>query len=110
MRRAARWDGFFPLKWRSMVTVDDWRSIQSYIRQHRTSDAPFDWVQGGQPPLVISLIRQRKLSGGIRKLARPGGSGDPPGVLVSAGTICLSTPEVVERMNTRIRQGPPKFI
>lgn len=50
MRRAARWDGFYPIKWDGGMTPQDWRETWSYIRQHRTSDAPFDLVNGGRVP------------------------------------------------------------
>lgn len=109
MRRAARWDGFFPLKWRSMVTVDDWRDIQAYIRQHRTSDAPFDWVQGGttpgdQPDQAAEIAGQYQEIGATWWVEQI----DP--WRFGLGWDDLLTSEVVERMNTRIRQGPPKLI
>lgn len=47
MRRAARWDGVFPLE---VATPDDWRELLAYINQHRTSDGPFDVVHGGKFP------------------------------------------------------------
>ncbi|MFN8530906.1 MAG: LLM class flavin-dependent oxidoreductase [Anaerolineae bacterium] len=49
-RRAARWDGYFPLKWggaKTGLTVDEWRDIQRTVLQYRTSELPFDWVHGG---------------------------------------------------------------
>jgi alkanesulfonate monooxygenase SsuD/methylene tetrahydromethanopterin reductase-like flavin-dependent oxidoreductase (luciferase family) len=49
MRRAARWDGFHPIKEDGM-TPDDWRETLAYIRQHRTIDTPFDAVHGGRVP------------------------------------------------------------
>jgi alkanesulfonate monooxygenase SsuD/methylene tetrahydromethanopterin reductase-like flavin-dependent oxidoreductase (luciferase family) len=49
MRRAARFDGFNPIKEGGM-TPDDWREALAYIRQHRTVDTPFDPVNGGRVP------------------------------------------------------------
>jgi alkanesulfonate monooxygenase SsuD/methylene tetrahydromethanopterin reductase-like flavin-dependent oxidoreductase (luciferase family) len=49
-RRAAHWDGYFPLKWGDTLTPDDWRMMMAYVNQHRTIDAPFDWVHGGNTP------------------------------------------------------------
>ncbi len=50
MRRAAQWDGYFPLKWQEILTPDEWKVIMDYVNQHRTSTAPFDWVHGGATP------------------------------------------------------------
>lgn len=49
-RRAARWDGYFPLKWmgpKAGLTVDEWRELKRYTLQHRTAETPFDWVHSG---------------------------------------------------------------
>jgi alkanesulfonate monooxygenase SsuD/methylene tetrahydromethanopterin reductase-like flavin-dependent oxidoreductase (luciferase family) len=48
MRRAARLDGYYPIKWEGGMTPDDWREALSYIRQHRTMNTPFDAVHGGR--------------------------------------------------------------
>ena len=50
-RRAARWDGMFPLG-RGMglnekLSPDQLREIVAFVNAHRTSDAPFDVVQEG---------------------------------------------------------------
>ncbi|MBX3063743.1 MAG: LLM class flavin-dependent oxidoreductase [Anaerolineae bacterium] len=50
MRRAARWDGFYPIKWDGGMTPQDWREVWSYISQQRPTDAPFDLVNGGRVP------------------------------------------------------------
>ncbi len=50
MRRAARWDGYFPLKWETGMQVEDWREALGYIRQHRTAETPFDAVHAGRVP------------------------------------------------------------
>jgi alkanesulfonate monooxygenase SsuD/methylene tetrahydromethanopterin reductase-like flavin-dependent oxidoreductase (luciferase family) len=49
MRRAARWDGYYPIKDGGMQPAD-WREAIGYIRQHRTSDTSFDVVHGGAVP------------------------------------------------------------
>ena len=49
-RRAARWDGVFPMGQPSvngLVTPADFSDLLAYIREHRTSDAPFDAIHGG---------------------------------------------------------------
>lgn len=53
LRRAARWDGVFPLKGgpgEPGLTPDDWQGILSYVNEHRTHDGPFDVVHGGNTP------------------------------------------------------------
>ena len=109
MRRAARWDGFFPLKWRSMVSIDEWRNVQAYIQQQRTSDLPFDWVQGGTTPgdrpdraaEMVAPYQKIGVTWWVEKI-------DP--WRFGLGWDDLITPVVVERINERIRQGPPRLI
>jgi alkanesulfonate monooxygenase SsuD/methylene tetrahydromethanopterin reductase-like flavin-dependent oxidoreductase (luciferase family) len=108
MRRAARWDGYFPLKWRSMVAVDEWRTIKDYLQQHRQSDAPFDLVQGGETPGddparatdIVSPYAEVGVTWWVEHI-------DP--WRYGLGWEELLTPQAVERMNERIRQGPPKL-
>jgi alkanesulfonate monooxygenase SsuD/methylene tetrahydromethanopterin reductase-like flavin-dependent oxidoreductase (luciferase family) len=46
-RRAARWDGVFPLLHDGPLPPDDIRAMLAYIRQYRTSTEPFDVVAVG---------------------------------------------------------------
>ena len=109
MRRAARWDGFFPLKWRSMVSVDEWKDIRAYIQEHRTSDSSFDWVQGGSTPgdqpdqaaQIVAPYQEVGVTWWVEQI-------DP--WRFGLGWDDLMSPEVVESMNQRIRQGPPKLV
>ena len=56
MRRAARWDGVFPLKFSgpnefSPLLPDDVRALRAFIAEHRPSTAgPFDVVVAGSTP------------------------------------------------------------
>ncbi|KXK20810.1 MAG: putative oxidoreductase [Chloroflexi bacterium OLB15] len=108
-RRAARWDGYFPLKWRGMVSVDEWRSIQDYILERRAADAPFDWVQGGATPgdhpeqaaEIVAPYQDIGITWWVEHL-------DP--WRFGLGWDELLTPNSVEQMNERIHQGPPKLI
>lgn len=52
-RRAGSWDGVVPIGTTAMLTPDDISTIVSYVKEHRTSDAPFDVVCSG-PPLAGS--------------------------------------------------------
>ncbi|MEA3336439.1 MAG: LLM class flavin-dependent oxidoreductase [Chloroflexota bacterium] len=53
-RRAARWDGVFPIPAggapEEMLTPDDIRDIMAYVQRYRGSDRPFDVSIGGDTP------------------------------------------------------------
>lgn len=51
-RRAARWDGVFPLNTdqEHNLTPDQVREVVAYVKKHRTDSAPFDVVQNGFTP------------------------------------------------------------
>ena len=50
-RRAARWDGIYPLKVNyDPLSPEDVYDLVAYIRQHRSSEDPFDIVTGGWSP------------------------------------------------------------
>lgn len=46
-RRAARWDGAFPLKHGGPMTPKDFKALKAYIDKQRTYDSPFDLVTMG---------------------------------------------------------------
>lgn len=48
MRRAAAWDGYFPTVDDGDVTPEMLADMGRYIKQHRTSDTPFDMVTAGR--------------------------------------------------------------
>ncbi len=53
LRRAARWDGVYPLKLGAgpdefaAMTTEDVRDLLAYVREHRTVERPFDVVVAG---------------------------------------------------------------
>lgn len=49
-RRAARWDGAFPLKRGGKMTAKDLREIRDYIEQRREASGHFDMVMMGYTP------------------------------------------------------------
>lgn len=49
-RRAARWDGAFPLRRGKTMTAQDLRDIRAYVDAHRSSKTPFDLVMMGYTP------------------------------------------------------------
>jgi alkanesulfonate monooxygenase SsuD/methylene tetrahydromethanopterin reductase-like flavin-dependent oxidoreductase (luciferase family) len=98
-RRAARWDGAFPLNSGGPFTPppDTLREIRTYIEQHRQSQAPFDLVIMGTTPGNDPKAARKKLSG-------------------YAGTGLTWWMETlyrwrnsIEGMRQRIRQGPPRI-
>lgn len=108
MRRAARWDGYFPLKWGGVLTPDEWKVIMDYVKQHRTSAAPFDWIHGGATPGDDAT----KAAEQVRPYAELGvtwwvESIDP--WRWGAGWEDQWKPEWTEQMNERILQGPTKL-
>ena len=50
LRRAARFDGIFPISENANLTPAMLQETVSYIRQHRETDAPFDVVAAGATP------------------------------------------------------------
>lgn len=102
----AGWDGFFPLKWREIITVDEWRDILDYLDQHRTGGRPYDLVQGGvtpgdEPVLAAKIVKpfdELGLTWWVEHI-------DP--WRFGLGREDLVTPEASRKMAERIRQGPP---
>ncbi len=50
MRRAAQWDGFFPIHWQGGMTPETWKDTMAYIKEYRVTTTPFDLVNGGKVP------------------------------------------------------------
>jgi len=94
-RRAARWDGAFPLKQGSSMTAKDLREISAYVEQHRTVSTQFDLVMmgytDGTDPEKASSVVQRYAHSGLTWW------------LESLYPMRNS----VEAMRERVRQGPP---
>ena len=53
-RRAARWDGTFPMKVEGgrivPMTPEDVREVARYVAEHRTAEGPFEVVVAGETP------------------------------------------------------------
>ncbi len=58
LRRAAKWDGCYLIK-EGVMEPDDFRQALAYIRQHRTTDAPFDVAGGAVLPDDPGAARAR---------------------------------------------------
>lgn len=104
-RRAARWDGIFPMKkGGAMPTPDDLREMVAYVEAQRTSAGPFDVVLAGATPgadpaedaAIVAPYAGAGLTWWVESVDpwRYGWNwdGDWP----------------VEAMNERVRRGPPK--
>lgn len=94
-RRAAHWDGAFPLKSGSKMTGKDLQEIRAYIEQHRESTGHFDLVMMGYSP--------GDDHGKAAKILRP---------YIAAGLTWWLESLFREKnsysdMLSRIRQGPP---
>lgn len=92
MRRAARWDGAFPMRWDGELSLGDIRGIRTYIAEHRTTAEPFDIIIGGSTPGD-----------------NPQAALDKVALYAEAGVTWWS--EGIEgppdELRTRLRQGPP---
>jgi alkanesulfonate monooxygenase SsuD/methylene tetrahydromethanopterin reductase-like flavin-dependent oxidoreductase (luciferase family) len=68
-RRAAHWDGVFPVRWEGGISPEMIREIVSYTMGHRTSEEPFDVAFGGQTagedPAVDAEIAARYAEAGV---------------------------------------------
>jgi alkanesulfonate monooxygenase SsuD/methylene tetrahydromethanopterin reductase-like flavin-dependent oxidoreductase (luciferase family) len=108
MRRAARWDGYFPLKWGGSLTPDEWRDIMRYIHEHCVGDTAFDFVHSGatpgDDPAKAAEIINPYLDVGITWWME---SVDP--WRFGLHWEAQLPPESMRQMDERIRQGPPRL-
>ncbi len=105
--RAARWDGYYPLRMDDALSVENWRTMMAAVNAHRSDPhAPFDWVHGGRLPgddhqQAGDIVQPYEEVGVTWWLEdgspfRWGWSWEAP-----------FTAEATEMMDKRIRQGPP---
>lgn len=94
-RRAARWDGCFPLKSGGGMKKRDLAEIRRYIQQHRTTAAPFD--------LVLMGNTGNDLAKGYKQIA----SYEEVGLTWWLESL-FGKHNSLEAMRQRIRQGPAK--
>jgi alkanesulfonate monooxygenase SsuD/methylene tetrahydromethanopterin reductase-like flavin-dependent oxidoreductase (luciferase family) len=96
-RRAARWDGVFPLrKDDEPMQPQDHRAMISFIMEHRDSSAPFDVVHGGNTPGDDYASAS--------EIVAPYADAGVTWWLESFGSDAT-----VEETRKRIRQGPPSL-
>lgn len=61
-RRAARWDGAFPLKHGAAMLPKDFKELKAFVDEHRTIDSPYDLVTMGNLRDKTKDKRQKTLS------------------------------------------------
>ncbi len=98
-RRAAKWDGSFPLNSGGPYTPppETLLEIRSYIEQQRSSSAPFDLV-------IMGATAGDDPKTARKKLASYTGTG-----LTWWMETLYRWRNSIEQMRRRIRQGPPRF-
>ena len=98
LRRAARWDGVFPIfmEDNSAMTPAIMKQVVAYTAKHRQSDAPFDVVASGKAP--------RDDPGSEAALAAAFADAGATWFVTSIGPALGS----VEDSRARIRRGPPR--
>jgi alkanesulfonate monooxygenase SsuD/methylene tetrahydromethanopterin reductase-like flavin-dependent oxidoreductase (luciferase family) len=99
MRRAARWDGVFPIKLTEgdpeRLTPDEIREIVAYVQAHRETAEPFDVVMGGVTP-ADDRARAAEI---VAPYAEAG--------LTWWHEVAPDLLTPLDEVRTRIRQGPP---
>jgi alkanesulfonate monooxygenase SsuD/methylene tetrahydromethanopterin reductase-like flavin-dependent oxidoreductase (luciferase family) len=106
-QRAARYDGYIPLKFGSNLTIQEWQSIKQNIFRYLDPEKPFDLIHSGitlgeDRQIAIQTVEPYQDLGITWWLEsvdpwRWGDSWEEP-----------ITPQAVQQMEERIRQGPPR--
>ena len=106
-RRAARYDGVFPLKAGGQLMPEEWRNVKAYVDQQRTAATPFDYVAAGQTP-AGDAARGAEI---VAPYAEVGATWwletVDPWSEANDWTLPLDD-AAVAKMNERIRSGPPR--
>jgi alkanesulfonate monooxygenase SsuD/methylene tetrahydromethanopterin reductase-like flavin-dependent oxidoreductase (luciferase family) len=107
MRRAAKYEGVFPDAVTSPLSPQDWVELLAFVKAHREKEAPIDAVQygvtpGDDPAKAAAIVAPYQEIGvtwwveGISPYDYGLGWGE------------LWRLEIVEKLEGRIKQGPPK--
>lgn len=104
MQRAARYDGFFPLKWLDRITPDEWRGIITQVNGYRDDPAaPYDWIHAdvstGEDAELIQAYAEAGVTWWVEDI-------NPWRYGWELGTPWH--PDMTAQMVERIRQGPPQ--
>lgn len=106
LRRAARFDGVCPIGRDHPLTPEEWCEILSYIRDHRTSNRPFDAVHIGVTPgdsdqgsAMVRAYSEVGVTWWIEDISPS---------RFNLGWDCAWTDELIAQLKARIHQGPPR--
>ena len=108
IRRAAKYDGYFPDAVISPLSPDDWAVVSDIIAAHRVNEGRFDLVQygvtpGDNPSAAAKIVAPYQKAGATWWV-----EGISP-FDYGFGWQDTWTPEIVEQLELRVRQGPPKL-
>ena len=109
IHRAAKYDGYFPDAVLAPVAPEDWVEIQGIIASHRKSDSDFDLVQYGVAPgddlataaALVAPYQEVGITWWVEGIS-PFDYG--------FGWTDAWTAEIVEKLERRVHQGPPKLV
>jgi alkanesulfonate monooxygenase SsuD/methylene tetrahydromethanopterin reductase-like flavin-dependent oxidoreductase (luciferase family) len=93
-RRAARWDGVFPIVGGPFIEPEQVSEMMTYIGQHRTGDASFDVVVAG----FVGNMEPSAATDRLRRFAEAGVTWWQEGFWYT---------DSLDDVRTRIQQGPP---
>ena len=96
LRRALRWDGIIPQKYKSMARMNpaEVQELKRYVDEHREQTTPFDILAGGETP-----GNNRKQA--VKKVL--------PFEKAGATWWLESRMTTIKKVRERIKQGPPRL-
>ena len=94
LRRAALWDGVFPIAKKGAIQPEDIRAMLNYIHQYRSIDAPFDVIVAGYTGDQDAVEATNML----KQYAEAGVTWWQEGFLGN---------DTLDNVRKRIQQGPP---
>jgi hypothetical protein len=97
MRRALKWDGIIPQKYKSMarMTTAEIRAMKQSIDEQRSQTTPFDIIVGGVTPGGNYKRAVKK----VRPFAQAGATWWLESVMTAS----------FDELRARIKQGPPRL-
>ena len=109
MQRAARWDGYAPIKWSETgMQLEDWDAARAIIAAERTSDQPLTLVRLGS----VHGLDPIQAVDRVTPYAEYGIDWWLEGVDPFSDEASWSRPwpaGAIDEMKTQIRQGPPRL-
>jgi hypothetical protein len=105
MRRAARWDGVFPL-FRAESTEEELQQLKdalACIHAHRESDAPFDVVCTG-------VTDAENAAASIAPYVEAGATWWLEAIAPYRFGHNFEPPFLIDELRERVRQGPPRAL